>query len=107
MSNGGRPKGLATLVREQTRDGKEIVELMLGIMRGTHTILGYTAEGVPFQREPSHRDRIESAEWLADRGFGKALITSTDVPLGMTEAEREKAVARVLAAGGVVLPPAK
>lgn len=55
---GGRPKGLASLVREQTKDGQELVRFMLGVLRGRKTPL---------------RQRMEAAAWLADRGFGKAL----------------------------------
>lgn len=55
---GGRPKGLASLVREQTKDGQELVRFMLGVLRGRKTPL---------------RLRMEAAAWLADRGFGKAL----------------------------------
>jgi len=55
---GGRPKGLAALVREQTKDGQELVRFMLGVLRGRKTPL---------------RHRLEAAAWLADRGFGKAV----------------------------------
>jgi hypothetical protein len=53
---GGRPKGLASLVREQTKDGQELVRFMLGVLRG---------------RKAPLRLRMEAAAWLADRGFGK------------------------------------
>ena len=55
---GGRPKGLAHLVRDHTRDGAELVEFMLRVLRGKRQPLRY---------------RLEAAAWLADRGFGKAL----------------------------------
>ena len=58
-SNGGRPKGLAELVRSRTRDGAELVEFFLKVFKGE--------EGEEFKH------RIEAAEWLADRGFGKAI----------------------------------
>jgi hypothetical protein len=58
----GRPKGLVTAIREQTRDGEEIVVFMLGVMRGE--VHGARA-----------RDRIEAATWLADRAFGKPVQT--------------------------------
>ena len=57
----GRPKGgagLASLVREQTKDGAELVEFMLRVMRSKRHPLRY---------------RLEAIQWLADRGFGKAL----------------------------------
>lgn len=62
---GGRPKGLANLVREQTKDGTEIVTFMLGVMRD---------EDAPL------RERREAAMWLADRGFGKSV--QPVVPIG-------------------------
>jgi hypothetical protein len=55
---GGRPKGLAQLVRQETKDGAELVAFMLRILRGRKQPLRY---------------RLEAAAWLADRGFGKAL----------------------------------
>lgn len=55
---GGRPKGLAELVRRETKDGAELVRFMLGVLRGRKQPLRY---------------RLEAAAWLADRGFGKAL----------------------------------
>lgn len=55
---GGRPRGLADLVRRETRDGAELVAFMLRVLRGRKQPLRY---------------RLEAAAWLADRGFGKAL----------------------------------
>ncbi len=71
---GGRPKGLAAMVRARTKDGKEVVELMLKIMCGELCIeRTYLRDGGQHTvvEEPSHRDRMQAAEWLADRGFGK------------------------------------
>jgi hypothetical protein len=56
---GGRPKGIASLVREQTKDGAELVAFMLSVLRG--------------RKKAPLRLRMEAAAWLADRGFGKAL----------------------------------
>lgn len=55
---GGRPKGLAELVRAETKQGAELVAFMLRVLRGRKQPLRY---------------RLEAAAWLADRGFGKAL----------------------------------
>jgi hypothetical protein len=55
---GGRPKGLAALVKEHTREGAELVAFYLRVLRGKRQPLRY---------------RLEAAAWLADRGFGKAL----------------------------------
>jgi hypothetical protein len=56
---GGRPKGLAQLVRQETKDGAELVAFMLRILRGRKQPLRY---------------RLEAAAWLADRGFGKVAL---------------------------------
>lgn len=76
---GGRPKGLARLVREQTKDGEEMVNIMLEIMRGTHTIeheaVNKDGEVVTFVSKPSHKDIRESIEWLSDRGWGRPVET--------------------------------
>ena len=61
---GGRPKGLASLVREKTRDGEELVAFMLKVLRGKQRVNG---------NAPSLALRMEAAAWLADRGFGKAV----------------------------------
>ena len=54
---GGRPKGLAALVRAQTNDGAELVTFMLAVLRG--------------RKKAPLRLRMEAAAWLADRGFGR------------------------------------
>ena len=78
---GGRPKGLARLVQENTKDGKELVMIMLEIARGTLVVeTSYTTvDGTEHthERKPSHKDRIDAISWLADRGFGKSQETLT------------------------------
>ncbi len=54
---GGRPKGLGAYIRAQTRDGEELVDIALEIVRSKANV----------------RRRIEALHWLADRGWGKAL----------------------------------
>ena len=58
----GQPGGTAPraggLVRQETKDGAELVAFMLRILRGRKQPLRY---------------RLEAAAWLADRGFGKAV----------------------------------
>ena len=66
---GGRPKGLAVLVKAQTEDGAELVDFMLKVLRN--------------KRQPV-RYRMEAAAWLADRGFGKAV---QQVDVGNVEGE--------------------
>jgi len=50
---------LVRAVREQTRDGEELVAFMLAVFRG--------------ENDAKLRDRIDAATWLADRGFGKPI----------------------------------
>ena len=54
----GRPKGFAALIQAETKDGAELVAYMLGVLRAP--------------KQPTAL-RMAAAQWLADRGFGKAL----------------------------------
>jgi hypothetical protein len=56
----GRPRGLVRAIRDQTRDGEELVAFMLRIFRGE-------AEGARL------RDRLEACTWLCDRAYGKPI----------------------------------
>jgi hypothetical protein len=60
---GGRPKGFVQAIRSATGDGRELVDVMLTILRGQ-------VRGVRV------RDRIDAATWLADRGFGKPTVAA-------------------------------
>jgi hypothetical protein len=61
---GRRPKGLARYVRELVGDdGRRIADFMLGV-------LDYEAERT--------ETRMRAANWLADRGFGRAAISVAD-----------------------------
>ena len=74
---GGRPRGLAACVRENTDGGAEIVELMVSVMRGD--VIG--------GQVPRIRDMMDAATWLADRAFGKAVAQletkSLNVDMGL------------------------
>lgn len=76
---GGRPKGLETLVRAITNDGKEIVETMHQIATGKLKIerksVDESGKVSTAKVTPSHKDRVAALEWLADRGFGKSKDT--------------------------------
>lgn len=71
---GGRPKSFASLIRERTDDGRELVEFFLALKNGkiiTHE------HGEPFvdaiaSEKVETKDRTDAAKWLADRGWGKA-----------------------------------
>src|SRR5262245_3983978 len=59
---GGRPKGYSLYIRQQTRDGKELVDYALAVLRGEH------GDDVKL--------RLDAATWLADRGFGRPIQTT-------------------------------
>ena len=54
----GRPRGIVQAVRDATDDGRELVDIMVQVLRGE--MAGTRV-----------RDRIDAATWLADRGFGR------------------------------------
>lgn len=78
----GRSPGLATLVRESTKDGKELVEFALKTLR----------EG------QAARDQQWACDYLTERGWGKAvevtLKEAEDNPLGQLTVDELKALAR-------------
>lgn len=93
---GGRPRGLASRVREATRDGEDLVEFMLNVLNG--------------KIKATPRDRIESAKWLADRGFGRSVevsatltaqLDSSGAVQGMADDQLEQ-LARQLSGGSTV-----
>lgn len=84
---GGRPKGLAAMIREQTKDGFVIVEKMLGVINGTLEIDG---------KQPQHQHVIAAAEYLTNRGWGKAVDTVHIVGDTNAPDPRVVAAARVL-----------
>lgn len=63
---GGRPKGLASYVREQTLDGEELVDFHLRVRKGEEV------NGRRFTTD----QMMEAARWLGDRGWGKAIQQS-------------------------------
>ncbi len=91
---GGRPRGLAAYVRENTDGGAEIVDLMLGVMRGD--VIG--------GQVPRVRDRMDAATWLADRAFGKAVAQletkSLNVDMGLNEVSTEELLKLLHKTGG-------
>ena len=98
----GRPKGLAQLVREQTDDGKELVKIMMEIVRG-ELVVEKTFGDRTYEEYPSHKDRIAAAQWLADRGFGKAVETNLNVDINGNSEALADVIARQLMANGVSL----
>jgi hypothetical protein len=58
----GRPKGFSTFIRDQTNDGQELAQFALDILRG--------------KKGARLPQRLEALQWLADRGWGKAVQTT-------------------------------
>lgn len=72
----GRPKGfkgLAAAIREQTSDGKDLVDFALKIFRGQPDEKTKIA--------PNLQMRWDAMVWLTDRGFGRA-VTPIDLNVG-------------------------
>jgi len=60
---GGRPKGfrgVAAMIMRETRDGAELVEFALRVLRDVGE---------------DHDNRWAALQWLADRGLGKPLVS--------------------------------
>lgn len=79
----GRPKGsagLPALIGRATKDGREIWEFFLAVMRGevgdrTIVVGGETIldkEGEPLMTPAPVKDRMDAAKWLGERRWGKA-----------------------------------
>jgi Family of unknown function (DUF5681) len=70
---GGRPKGLAALIRQETKDGKVLVDIAMKILRG---------EKIPnpsAPRKAPYQVRLSDVKWalrfLAEHGFGRPAQT--------------------------------
>lgn len=71
----GRPAGFARRIRELTRNGEELVEFALKVLRGEISTLDTKGEGVVL---PNFKERIEALKWLSERGWGRAPESSVD-----------------------------
>jgi hypothetical protein len=58
---GGKPKGLASRIREETANGAEMVAFVLDVFRDD---------------TESTKMRLEAATWLADRAFGRPAMVA-------------------------------
>lgn len=72
---GGRPKGLAHRVREMTRDGADLLELLAGIASGS-------IKATP-------RDRIDATKTLLERGWGRAPEVSVSLTANASSEQLE------------------
>jgi hypothetical protein len=75
---GGRPKGIAyarEYIDAQTKGGQDLVDFHLGVMRGSLvlTIPDSEGEATPIARIPEVKEMQHSADWLADRLWGRAV----------------------------------
>lgn len=70
-----KQKGLATLIRRSTKQGKELVDFVLDVARGAPikvSIVTLAGTVIDVERRSTIRDRLEAIAWLADRGWGRA-----------------------------------
>src|ERR1700737_1600288 len=73
---GGRPKGLAIFAREAVGDGRDLVDFYPSVFGGDTKAL--------HTRKITLRNRIQTAGWLAERGFGKApIVADADPPTAL------------------------
>lgn len=75
---GGRPRGIAharEYIEAQTAGGTELIDFHLRVMRGevVVTIAMAGEDGAEVSRPPEIKERQHSADWLADRLWGKAV----------------------------------
>jgi Family of unknown function (DUF5681) len=70
---GGRPKGLAALIRHETKDGEVLVDMAIRILRG-EKIRNPSAP-----RKAPYRVKLSDVKWalrfLAEHGFGRPAQT--------------------------------
>lgn len=126
---GGRPKGLAKKIRGRTKNGLELVEFALAVLRADVDKLRPSdiddeewAELSPaarmrlsFELAPSIKERLTAAQYLTDRGWGKAtekielsgpeggpIETKGQVKSDVPDPERMAAIAGLLAGVGAL-----
>lgn len=56
---GGRPKGLAAYIRENTLDGRDLADFLINVVRGGEKVFC------------KMNDRLKACEMLLDRAFGR------------------------------------
>jgi hypothetical protein len=77
--SGRHDRGLVAYIKDQTLNGTELVDFVLSVLR---------------DRNASTRHRLQAAEWLADRGFGRpALSVEPTAPQDGVSAARERLMA--------------
>ena len=59
---GGRPVGFHSYIQQRTADGNALTDFVLSVFRG--------------ENGASTKERMDTATWLADRGFGKPTVNA-------------------------------
>jgi len=67
---GGRPRGLASYIRDSTLDGTELADFLISVMRGEFPPLVFKGA-----------ERIKAVEILLNRGFGAQPVIEGDKAL--------------------------
>jgi hypothetical protein len=95
----GNPRGsppsalrLAGLARASTNNGHELVAFFVSVMRGEPIVRPGHAPQLPRLEV-----RVQAAEWLADRGFGRARELVEVIGDAASRADKERANVRALA----------
>jgi hypothetical protein len=68
---GGRQSLLTKYIRQETKDGKEMADFALQVLRSELTSTVVTKDGKPVEVGPSFADRLQALNWLADHSFSK------------------------------------
>ena len=84
----GKPVGMAGYIRSRSLDGRKLADFFFSVLDGKITIDGAS---------PKFQDRIRAGEWLADRGFGRAIETTLELSGTEEGEELAKKIARELA----------
>lgn len=77
----GRPggsKGFAALIREQSKEGAELVDVAFQVLRGElvrREWMGASEGPLEVMVTPTVKESLDALKWLADRGWGKAVET--------------------------------
>ena len=71
---GGRAKGFAALIRERSNDGQTLVDFAFRVVEGE------TIDG----EKPNLKIRMQAAQWLADRGWGRPVQGVVHAGTGMS-----------------------
>ena len=116
----GRPRGFGSYIQQRSRDGKLLADFAFDLVEGkpikTEMIFPAKEEGKPptvvsYETTPPARVRLEAAQWLSDRGWGKPVQEVEVTPGGSFVVQhrllRPGQDPLALPEGDVELPPAR